>query len=242
MTAATVTRSYRRGVATTRKPAASGKARPPRRSARVAEDPDARYPSGRLRAPRGVRPGGRAWQQLHAELAWQGLVQLAERGYPGMAMDDVARAAGASVSTIYRHYPTKVDLAVAAIQQLPTFTGWLDGHDDPQARIDRAATIGAAHHPYFVPVLANAIVFRNSVPELLDTMVEHVMRPRQDAINALVEQGQARGEIRTDIDPTVIAALVVGDLVDDCVGLRPLAAGAARGRDAVERVWPLLHP
>ena len=38
----------------------------------VLADPD-RYPSGRLRVPRGVREGGPAWQQVHTQLALEAL-------------------------------------------------------------------------------------------------------------------------------------------------------------------------
>ena len=43
---------------------------------------------------------------------------------------------------MYRHYPPKVDLAVAGIGQLATFQGWTDGDDDLPSRIRRAMDIG----------------------------------------------------------------------------------------------------
>ena len=85
-----------------------------------------RTAGGRRRVPLGIREGGEAWEQAHLVLAEQALRLLAEVGYADMKMDDVADAAGMSKRTVYRHYPTKVDLAVAAIGQFPDVPG-LDG-------------------------------------------------------------------------------------------------------------------
>ena len=212
-----------------------------RRPRTKAPDPD-RFPSGRRRTPLGVREGGAVFEQIHTELARQALRLLAELGYAGMGMDQVATAAGVGVATVYRHYSTKVELAVAAIEQLPTGEGWTDGDDAVVDRIERAMAIGAAHHEYFVPVLANAIVFRATVPELLEALTAHVLVPRQQVIRDLVETAQFRGEIRDGFDPTLVASMLTGELIDNFLGVRPLAKGKARGREAVARTWPLLRP
>jgi hypothetical protein len=74
----------------------------------VSADPSVeRWPSGRRRVPLGVREGGQAWTALHAALAEEALLALADRGYPGMSMDGICLAVGASTRTVYRHYPTK---------------------------------------------------------------------------------------------------------------------------------------
>lgn len=207
----------------------------------VAEPDPERFPSGRRRSPLGVREGGEAWEQIHVQLAREALRLLAELGYAGMGMDDVARSAGASTRTIYRHYPTKVDLAVAAIEQLPTMAGWYDGDDAIENRIARAMDIGAAHHEYLVPVLANAIVFRAAVPELLDAMRDHVLLPRRDVIAASVTRGKAAGEIAQDVSPDFVSALIVGELVESYIGIHPLGTADQRIDDVMRRVWPRLR-
>ena len=204
-------------------------------------DPD-RFPSGRRRNPLGVREGGEAWEQVHVQLAREALRLLAELGYAGMGMDEVAAAAGASTRTIYRHYSTKVDLAVAAIRQLPTMAGWTDGDDALQDRVARAISIGAAHHEYLVPVMANAIVYRNTVPELLDAIREHVLAPRRAVIAAYVTRDKAAGVIREDVTAEVVSAFITGELVESFVGLQPLGPVDKRVDDAVHRLLPLITP
>lgn len=204
-------------------------------------DPE-RFPSGRRRVPLGVREGGEAWDQVHVQLARQALRLIAELGYAGMGMDEVAVAAGASVRTVYRHYASKVDLAVAAIEQLPTMAGWYDGDDAIENRIARAMDIGAAHHEYLVPVLANAIVFRTTVPELLDAIRDHVLLPRRDVIAASVTRAKAAGEIAQDVSPDFVSTLITGELVESFIGIHPLGSTGQRIDDVMRRVWPRLRP
>lgn len=201
-----------------------------------------RYPSGRLRVPRGVREGGPAWEQIHTQLARQALRLLAEAGYAGMGIDDVARAVGASTKTVYRHYASKVDLAVAAIGQLPTMAGWYDGDDPVENRVARALEIGAAHHEYLVPVLANAIVHRNTVPELLDAVRRRVLEPRQVAVEAAIARGKADGLIREDLDPLLVSWAIVGQLVDSFTGIHPRSAARKQTAEVYAHLLPLIRP
>jgi AcrR family transcriptional regulator len=203
-------------------------------------DPE-RFPSGRRRSPLGVREGGEAWEQIHVQLAREALRLLAELGYAGMGMDDVARAAGASTRTIYRHYPTKVDLAVAAIEQLPTMAGWIDGDDALEDRIARAISIGEAHHEYLVPVMANAIVYRNTVPELLDAFRDHVLAPRRAVIEAYVTRDKAAGVIREDVSADVVSAFLTGERVESFVDT-PRGSVDQHLDAAVRKLLPLIKP
>lgn len=207
----------------------------------VRVDPE-RYPSGRLRVPRGVREGGPEWQRVHTQLAREALRVLAETGYAGMGIDEVAKAAGASTRTVYRHYGSKVELAVAAIRQLPTMAGWYDGDDPVENRVARAVEIGAAHHEYLMPVLANAIVHRNTVPELLDAVRRYVLQPREDAVASAITRAQADGQIRADLDPLLVSWAITGQLVDSFIGLHPLGSAEQRTQEMLEHVLPLIRP
>lgn len=207
----------------------------------MTRDPE-RYPSGRLRVPRGVREGGPAWEQVHTQLAREALRLLAEAGYAGMGIDDVARAVGASTKTVYRHYASKVDLAVAAIGQLPTMAGWYDGDDAFENRVARALEIGAAHHEYLVPVLANAIVHRNTVPELLDAVRHRVLEPRQAAVEAAIARGKADGLIREDLDPLLVSWAIVGQLVDSFTGIHPRSTARKQTVEVYAHLLPLIRP
>jgi AcrR family transcriptional regulator len=219
--------------ARTATPTRSGKGTP-------VQDPE-RFPSGRRRSPLGVREGGEAWEQVHVQLAREALRLLAEQGYAGMGMDEVSRAAGASTRTVYRHYATKVDLAVAAIEQLPTMAGWIDGDDTLEDRVRRAISIGEAHHEYLVPVMANAIVFRNTVPELLDAFREHVLAARRRVIDTYVTRDKAAGRIREDVSADVVSAYLTGERVESFVDT-PRGSDDKHLDSAIRQLLPLITP
>lgn len=45
------------------------------------------------------------------------MVRLLERGYDGLSLSEVAKAAGVAETTVYRRWPTKAALAAAALLQ-----------------------------------------------------------------------------------------------------------------------------
>lgn len=206
----------------------------------VAAGPQSRTPGGRRRVPLGIREGGAEWERLHSELAATALEVMAERGYADMVMDEVAERSGASKRTVYRHYPTKVDLAVAAIRQVPTFAGWGAGRGTIEQRLARAVAIAADRAPVFAPVLATAIVHRDTVPELLAAMREHVLIPRQEGIAVFLREGIEAGEIRAGIDPLAVAALLSGIITQHLDGTRSVH-GKAGARIDFEHIWSLIR-
>ena len=203
-------------------------------------DDENRTAGGRRRVPAGIREGGAEWERLHTALAVTALEVLAERGYADMGMDEVSVRAGASKRTVYRHYPTKVDLAVAAIRQVPTFTGWGEGTGSIEERLARAMGTASDRAPVFAAVLSTAIVHRSTVPELLAALREHVLIPRQAAIAAFLDEGITAGEVRAGIDPLTVAALLAGVSIQHLAGTRT-AHGKAGARIDFDHVWALLR-
>ncbi|MDJ1157146.1 TetR/AcrR family transcriptional regulator [Chelatococcus sp. SYSU_G07232] len=71
-------------------------------------------------APRGRRRGSigaRRNPETEAAVLMAAQALLAEKGYAGFSIDEVARRAGAGKPTIYRWWPTKADLFVAVYEQ-----------------------------------------------------------------------------------------------------------------------------
>jgi AcrR family transcriptional regulator len=63
----------------------------------------------------GTRPGGRAARVVDA-IMWATITELARTGYEMLRVDDIAVVAKVNKTTIYRRWPTKVDLVAAAIR------------------------------------------------------------------------------------------------------------------------------
>src|SRR5690242_1375933 len=100
----------------------------------IATDAPARRrgrPHSRHRSTAGIRAGGRSARIVQAVLDAT-LDALGRTGYGALRVDDVASAAGVNKTTVYRRWPTRADLVVAALGRLaaapsPADTGTLEG-------------------------------------------------------------------------------------------------------------------
>lgn len=133
--------------------------------------------------------------ERETELLSVTLALLQQHGYERLTVDEVAATARASKSTVYRRWPTKAELVLAAfsegIRQVtePPDTGGLRGDlvalgelVSKQAR-DHAATVRA--------VLGE--VSRN--PELNNVLQTQLFDKRKALINRILEKAVQRGEI-----------------------------------------------
>ncbi|WP_028047538.1 TetR/AcrR family transcriptional regulator [Cellulomonas sp. URHE0023] len=168
---------------------------------------------------------------------------LAEEGFDGMTMDAVADRAGTGKATVYRRWPSKVQLTVDAvvcargmsadIADIPD-TGSLRG-DLLAVRLGRPADEAAElMHGLMSAVREN--------PGLATVFHEQFVASRVRLMRNLLERAQLRGELRPDIDLDMVAAvapamisyrkMVAGLKVDDAFVLQmidsvilPLATG-----------------
>ena len=189
---------------------------------------------------RGIRRGGEQYEAIHEALATAALHALAADGYDGVTHAAVAEAAGVSERTAFRHFPTKLELAVAGIEQLPTYEGWLDGPGTCADRLRRGLAMGAQHPESVVPVIAACVAQRNLEPGLLRAVREHVLMPRTDSMRRFVEDGRRSGELRETLTAESMAALDLGLFLRSAAGMFPLGRGSTRVERLFAEAWPLL--
>ena len=189
---------------------------------------------------KGIRRGGKQYEAIHQALAAAALHALATDGYDGVIHATVAEAAGVSERTAFRHYPTKLELAVAGIQQLPTYDGWLDGPGSCADRLRRGLAIGAQHPEWVVPVIAACVAQRHLEPELLRAVRQHVLEPRTESMRRFVEEGRRSGELRKTLTAESMAALDLGLFLRSATGMFALGRGSARVERLFAESWPLL--
>jgi len=189
---------------------------------------------------KGIRRGGKQYEAIHEALAASALRALATDGYDGVIHAAVAEAAGVSERTAFRHYPTKLELAVAGIEQLPTYEGWLDGPGSCADRLRRGLAIGAQHPELIVPVLAACIAQRNHEPDLLRAVRDHVLTPRTESMRRFVEDGRRSGELRRSVTAESMASLDLGIFLRSAAGTFAMGRGPARVQRIFAEAWPLL--
>lgn len=191
----------------------------------------------------GIRRGGAQFEAISTSLAEHAARELAECGYQDFAPASVAERAGVSARTAFRHYPTKLDLALAGIRSLPTYEGWLNEQvagESMADRLRRGLRIGADHPELLAPVLATCIAHRHTQGELLAELRLQVLEPRRRAIDAFLVEGQARGELRPGVRASAMAAADVGVFTVSAIGQLPLGRGHRRVDRIFENLWPLI--
>jgi AcrR family transcriptional regulator len=154
---------------------------------------------------------------------------IAERGYDGVRVADVAERAGVAKATMYRRWASKTDLVVAALQTAPPLSPVDTGH----VRSDLSALVNqfleVAETAPIVGLLAALAAERQKDPRLariLDPFVAERMRPFTQAF----QRAMARGEVGPDADLGLAASMLGG-----AVMIR-LLFGGATDATAIERL------
>jgi AcrR family transcriptional regulator len=124
--------------------------------------------------------------------------------------DDVARAAGVGIGTVFRHFPTKETLLEAVVlerlRRLAEDAEALSGAEDP----------GEAFFTFLTRAVAGSPTKRTYVDALteagasLDVATTPAGQRLRRAIEALLSRAQRAGAVRTDIGAADVIAVLVG--------------------------------
>lgn len=135
---------------------------------------------------------------------FEGVIKLlVEVGYDKLTFDMVAAQVRASKATLYRRWPTKVDLVINALDQIKVCpsgrpdlldTGSLEGDLEQLICADPEWT-------QLLPGIVRAIVpALHRDADLTVAFDQHFMRPRQGLLVEVLQRAQGRGEIGEDAD------------------------------------------
>ena len=137
--------------------------------------------------------------------------QLVEVGYGALTIEAVAVSAGVAKTTIYRRYPTKAGLAVAALSVEVPFSP-LPPELPAREALDRFVhqAIEMLIESGAVRVLGSLLVEEAHEPGLLETFRARLLGPRRELVEQMLRRGIERGEIRPDIDPLIVTEMIAG--------------------------------
>jgi AcrR family transcriptional regulator len=131
---------------------------------------------------------------------------FAESGAEGLCIEEVAARAGVGKATIYRRWPGKEDLLLAALGGL---RAPLPEPKGESVRDDLAALVEAmrieAVDPRQVRQFALLLGEGTRYPRLIDRYVEAVVEPRREVFRGVLRRGVTTGELResANIDAAV---------------------------------------
>ncbi|MFD5559594.1 TetR/AcrR family transcriptional regulator [Kitasatospora griseola] len=139
-------------------------------------------------------------------------VLLRERGYAGFALDEAATRAEVARTTVYRRWPGKDHLVVAAFA---TMFETAPIRETGDVRADLTGTLTAIAAGLRLPatraLVAELIAAGTRHPELGDAL-RPLWTQRRTAAAELIDRAVARGELAADADPALIIDQLVGPL------------------------------
>jgi AcrR family transcriptional regulator len=139
---------------------------------------------------------------------------FAESGAAGLCIEKVAARAGVGKSTIYRRWPGKEDLLLAAIASLQAPLPEPRGRS---VREDLRTLVGALTEQSADPAKAREFALLlgegHKYPRLMDRYIRTWVEPRREVIRAVLRRGVVTGELREDTDVEAALFMLVGSVL-----------------------------
>lgn len=170
----------------------------------------ASIPSGANDGAPQRKPGRPRSAQAHQAILNATIELLVEEGYRGLSLEQVAARARVGKTTIYRRWPSKQELVIEAVTQITTNPPIVET-GDTRADILKALHDGLKDLRSMTgQVMLRLIGEISATPELFRAFQEQAFAPDLDAVIRLIQHGQARGDLRADLDPLLIGGLLIG--------------------------------
>jgi AcrR family transcriptional regulator len=147
------------------------------------------------RRPDGDRPRRRRGTGLEQAILGAAVEELTDVGYAGLTMDRVAKRAGTNKNTIYRRWPNRAALAVAAYRQLVAGDSPLP--DTGELRGDALALLRRINRETSSPTGAIQRSLVSSIdddPDLRARLLEQAADGATGPWRAILDRARARGE------------------------------------------------
>lgn len=159
-----------------------------------------------------VRKGRPRSSEAHRRILDAARELLSEEGFSDLRLEHVAARAGVGKATIYRRWGSKEALAQALLSELAGPHIAVAETGDTRAELLAAVTnpMRAVTDTPFGPVI-RALLSQIAInPTLGDPFRATVVQARRHEIGRVIARGIARGDLRSDADPTIATELLVG--------------------------------
>jgi TetR/AcrR family transcriptional regulator, cholesterol catabolism regulator len=151
-----------------------------------------------------------------AELTRQAARLFAERGYHGTSIGDLADAMGVQKGSLYAHIASKQDLLYGTMREgADAFHGGLDAIPERLLATEKIRLALRSHLRVVAEQLDVATVFTREWRYLEGERREEILAERrryEERFRALFREGREHGELRTDLDESAAALLVLSAL------------------------------
>jgi TetR/AcrR family transcriptional regulator, transcriptional repressor for nem operon len=137
------------------------------------------------------------------------------KGFEGCSMQDIVKAVGFEKGSLYGHFETKEDLAIAAFEY-----AWKETSNARLSKMDTVEnSIGKLkihiNHVVSLPSfpggcpLINTVVDSDDGNATLKKIARDALKEWRIYLKSIVEEGKSRKEIRAEVDPGEVATLII---------------------------------
>lgn len=167
-------------------------------------------------------PGGVLDAEVTAAILDAALAELADLGYGRLSMDGVARRAKAGKAALYRRWPAKQDMVLAAVTRVSLPVALSSSTGD--IRTDVVNLVGGVDawisDPLMSRVLPDLLAEARRNPELAQALTSALGAPRRNYGRTIIEAAIDRGEVQPDVDIEYVLDLVAAPVFWRVCGLR----------------------
>ena len=161
----------------------------------------------------GRKAGRPRSEEAHQAILHATLSLLATQGFEAMSIEEVAARAGVGKTTIYRWWDSKEALVLEALQCLYAKRPIIDTGNLRQSLIalfEDYTQLLEKGEPLLASLTFKLLGDCKTHPELFEMFYSRIIEPRLQQLSHLINQAQARGELRQDLDPLVLFGLFGG--------------------------------
>jgi AcrR family transcriptional regulator len=157
------------------------------------------------------RPGRPRSERAEQAILDATVEAIGECGVDGVRCEDVAARAGVGKATLYRRWPGKEDLLIAAFASMKTPLPQPRGESVREDLIAMVEVMAAdVQDPRHARQLALLHGEGERYPRLIARFKEQVVEPRRDLIRSVLRRGIGTGELRPDTDVEIAVLALTG--------------------------------
>ena len=157
------------------------------------------------------RPGRPRSERAEQAILDATLEAVGDCGLDGVRCEDVAARAGVGKATLYRRWPGKEDLLIAAFASLKSPLPQPRGESVREDLIAMLQVmVDDADDPRYAQQYALLHGEGQRYPRLMARYKERVVEPRRELVRAVLRRGAATGELRPDTDIEVAMLALMG--------------------------------
>jgi AcrR family transcriptional regulator len=140
------------------------------------------------------------------------LRHLAVHGYAGTSINAIAAELGISKPTIYLRWPSKGDLAAAAVTHLHVDQPDMPTGDIRGDLVAHVTRVQKVLQTVGIGLTGTVLAEQESNPALIAAFRERAVRPSRQRARRILQEGIRQGVIRADADVNAAVSMLVGAL------------------------------